>query len=228
MSFISIKKIPFILLLLISLSLYSQSEEEKEPIVSLLHIGFGSIRPTGGFAKKLNKHFAGGQVSYMLQAKSGSPVFVGFALEYYPLEDYETNLNEELSEKISTGFTGYNGYLRYYTPFSFKSLSFFSEMGFGVTHMYSTLTYPIENGEFDSENIKRDFGLQYGLSAGIHIKAGNGYVTTKIGHYQGTSVKYLIKKKDIPFDPPSAVDAFQITNSAINAVKWDIGYTFVF
>jgi hypothetical protein len=204
--------------------LYGQnSEGESNSRVSLLHIGFSGQNPVQGFKSKYKKTPLGFNVSYAFQLYKEKPYFMGAEIEYYPMENFEI---EPL--RTSTGYTGYKIYGRYYAPIKIKKVSLFGDLSLGLNHLFTNTNETISETESNSTNELRDWSWQIGTTFGVHIPVGGGYFTGRFGQYQGPSAKYFKKKEDTQVVINDPLEAFKITNSSLNALKWDIGYTFVF
>jgi hypothetical protein len=221
---------------------FIDDEEENSETEEVSRIGFlsgiiGQIRPQKAFKNKLVSKPINFGISFQYQLTKNKPIFLGTEFNYCQIGSFsgdveiDTEFGLELwNSSTSSSLKSFDLNARYYLPIGVGKLDVFGEFNLGV-HWFSTRTTLIPPGSETSEGNydKNDLVGKYGVNLGLHYPFGpNGYFQIRFGYQPGLSAYYYTKRQPLPSFVEYTIDAFSLTKSTTDAIKWDLGYTFAF
>jgi len=224
----------------------SLNVEPQEEIASRVYFVEPSLKllvPQGNFSRQINRPILyGGSVAMFYQLKPARPAFVGLEVGYSQVDRYslfwtgffDNGDPAEFDATATTGIFDCTLVGRYYPGLGLGNLELYVEGGFGFRWMSTAQEITSffmgveEDNDFDF--VEGDIGLLYSAAVGLQYALGPAtYLNTKVGYMATGSLEYLSLPEGGPqggFALP--IDAFEEQRSATNAVRIDIGLTFVF
>lgn len=209
--------------------------------VQFLEVNFSMYVPLDAFSEKLEKDLLlGFSLGYLIQIQKEKPSFLGLEVFHKKLGGYGTSYDAivggeqlVLNGRVASNGLGINLNYRHYPPLKLGRFEPYFEGQFGVKWLYSYLS---EAGAFSDDEpydnfdfITGDWVLTYGGAAGFQIQVTDFYYINFKGSYHfAVSGKYerrLTGNLDGIMFPQ---EAFESVQSATNAVKIDLGMTFLF
>jgi len=200
-----------LLLCLIGYSALCQDEEsnENEELlppnrIMFLEPSVSIISPQGNFRNKVNHNF----------------------LDTGEIADFQGN--------ITSSYVGFNGLYRYYPDVSFYGIEPYFEgaLGFKLFNTFERTSAFIDNFEEfnEGEFIHGDLVLAYSGSFGLQtLITENMYANIKSTYQAGNSAEFdRVRDNLVGEDITFPIQAMELTNSATNLLRFDIGVTFIF
>jgi len=207
-------------------------QEEADTQVGLMEFSFDFVNPTGNFKDYLNKDLGGFSFSIMGQTRSKNYSFFGMHLSRYSLGTLSADINDggfSYNDRSSTKLWTFQGIFRQYTPFYFKIVEPFVELGLGPQFIYTgtTTTFFDEDSTTEFNFDETGLGMSYSISVGFNCKiVDQVFASVKFGFYGGTSTAYLVPQESVTTEFP--INSFSLRSSQLNYLKVQIGAAYAF
>ena len=195
----------------------------EEPLPArLVGLNFNGLFPQGTFKRNLGEEKGFGVGAFLLyQSSPFSPHFLGFDIEYDNLYNESAVING-LEEVINSGYLSINFNWRIFPNVKLWKIEPYFEAYLGPNFIFTSTNLLDENGDSIEFNFNEtNFGLEYGIGAGITIPFGdNWYFDAQFSRTQTSIARYLIL--------PDANSSFREVNSANDHNKLKIGVVYSF
>lgn len=190
--------------------------------VKLIGFNLNGLFPQATFKRNIGdkKGFGvGGLLLYQVQPLS--PHFLGLDIEYDHLYGESSTVNG-VEERISSGYTSINFLWRIYPNVKLWKFEPYLETYLGPNFIFTSTNVVDESGQsIDFSFNETNFGLEYGIAAGLTFPMGQGwFLDVQFSRTQTSIAQYLVL--------PDANSNFQEINSANDHNKLKVGAVYAF
>lgn len=219
------------LVIMVPLVMWSQDSDMEQDIaedISFVDFYLDINRPLQEFKKSIAETYIGFSFSYMVQRRVEQYSFFGIQLSYAHYGALSNTVStqgfEDFNDNTGSNSLGLQFLYRYYTPFFYKTIEPFIEIGLGpqVFYTQTTTTFFDENNSSEVNFEEADLGLLYSVSLGSNIKIYEMvFGIIKFSYQGGSAMSYLVPQDMLSSEIP--IDSFDATQSSTQHFSFQLG-----